>query len=292
MALERLAGREQLGRASSSRPAAAAPATSPSAIAAALEPRPRSSGIRLTKRERVALGGREQRECAQCQVPAVARQLVHALALDLDASRRRLLDDTSFQSSSAAAAASKPGPRFAVEAGATARIVTTRLEHRLERRFDDRARALVDRVGVLEAVAGDDRRRRRPLARRFAERGERPPRDAGSQNAPSSRPRRPTQAQLVLGERHDLDPARVDERGDLARCAGSPILIADAHVVARSAAWPTTIRGARARLGEAARDRADVAAAAERQRDHVRRAAELLDDLDDDRLLSFDAIAG
>ena len=66
--------------------------------------------------------------------------------------------------------------------------------------------------------------------------------------------------------------------------------IAEAHVVGRSAACADDERRRRAELGEAERDGADVAAAAERQRDHVRDAAELLDDLAGDDLLALDAV--
>ncbi len=66
--------------------------------------------------------------------------------------------------------------------------------------------------------------------------------------------------------------------------------IAEARVVARSAASPATKRGARPELVEAEGVRAEVASTPVGQGEHVRCRAELLDDLERGRLLSLEPV--
>ena len=114
--LEQLAGRQV-------RPATAAPATRPSAIAAALEPSPRSSGILFRKRKLWPSMGASSAKARSVRWPAL-RASSFSPSPSISTSRRPgLLDTASFQRSSAAAAASKPGPRLAVDAGARTRSV-------------------------------------------------------------------------------------------------------------------------------------------------------------------------
>ena len=85
-------------------------------------------------------------------------------------------------------------------------------------------------------------------------------------------------------------PARATISSTSSRCAGSAIRIAEAIVTARSSAWAGDEPGRPPLLGEALRVRGHVAAPAVRQREHVGRAAELLDDLERGGLLALDPV--
>ena len=100
---------------SSSAVASGAAATRPSAIAAADEPSPRSSGILFTKRI-ACRPGRHQPVRADGKVRSVRGELRGALALDDDPSPS--VTSSSFQRSKATAAVSKPAPMLAEVAGA------------------------------------------------------------------------------------------------------------------------------------------------------------------------------
>ena len=229
---------------SASSPAAAAPATSPSRDRGGARAEPALERDPVDEREAVALDGRDERERAQREMRRVARELAGALALDLDRGSSASSICSSFQRSSAAAAQSKPGPRFAVDAGGEGPRSPDRLEHRFERRLDRLEPSPSSTASrVLQPVAGEDADDGRAgSSRHVRERGE-PGRRGRLAEEPSSRASASHIRVIVLvGDRDDLDAARGDELGHVRGCAGSAIRIAEANVVARSAAWPTTIR--------------------------------------------------
>ncbi len=134
----------------SSADASGAPARSPSAIAAALEPRPLSSGMRFTNRKRL---------------PARSATSAYARTARFDPSSESSpapspstempspsVSSSSFQRSSATPAQSKPGPRFADVAGA--RTITARP-----------SRSRPGRGRPCRPEARSDRRSRRPSGR-------------------------------------------------------------------------------------------------------------------------------
>ena len=116
-----------------------AASTAPATAAAEDDPRPRSSGIRLSavQRERRAAPGRPRRATdaidAAHQVGAVGGQLVGALALPRDTPGSASVSTvTSLQRSSASPKQSNPGPRFAEVAG-TRTVRRTPLQPQLGR---------------------------------------------------------------------------------------------------------------------------------------------------------------
>ena len=132
-----------------------------------------------------------------------------------DSRRRRTawVSSSSFQRSSAAPAMSKPGPRFAVVAGARGKRVKA-----------------PDRGRVLRAVAGehaDDAadhcaRRERPAS---------PAADAGSQKTPSRvRGSLPAVEHLHVGNRDQRSPPERSIASTHSRCTGSTMRIAEATV--------------------------------------------------------------
>ena len=92
-----------------------AAATSPSATTAALEPSPRACGIRSVKRKLQPAAGTRRSKARTPRCVAVG------------GARRPGMSSSSFQRSSAAPAQSKPGPMFAVVAGARTRMAALRL---------------------------------------------------------------------------------------------------------------------------------------------------------------------
>ena len=116
--LERQPGRQQLLALAAS----GAAATSPSAIAAAEEPSPRSSGIRLTKRKRFPAGSASKRVGANGEVVGVRREL--RAPSPSTATPEPSVTSSSFQRSKATAAVSKAAPMLAEVAGARTIIET------------------------------------------------------------------------------------------------------------------------------------------------------------------------
>ena len=223
--------------------------------------------------EAVALGRREEREGAQRQMARVARQLGGAFALDLDAAAVRLVDDDLV-------------PELERGRGAVERRAEVRGRRRRERVHGHpiasstasssaattgaSSCSAFDRAGVLEPVAGQDADRRLAVAGpELRQRREARRRGRLAEHALLLRQPVPGTAELVLRERHDLDPAGCDERRRRARRGrGSAIRIALAQR-RRRARLPGRRRSARRALASSNRggDRGHVAAAAVGQRD-------------------------
>ena len=200
MALRARAPPRAAPRRSARRPAAAAPATRPSATTAALEPRPRSRGIRSAKSNDAARGRRVDRERAHAEVRLVDVARRSSRDLELVPERERGARD--------------------VEAGA---------EVRGRRRRADANRHRSIAAGSFEAVPRDDaddplarrapslaRARRSPPPRRA--RRTRPPRACGAAPTLRAAPRRRPSAPSRPTARSPRPP----RRGGSARRSGSP----------------------------------------------------------------------
>ena len=262
--LERRALRRAARRRVGSTPAAIAPATSPSATTAALEPSPRSRGMRSVNVNDQLSGGRVARERAHAEVRLVDRRRSprRPRARSRARARRRR------RRSRGRGSRSWPGARTWI-------VMSTA-------------------VRILEPVAGDRRRRRARPARREPALE---PRDAGGRRGlaehalPRGRAARQARKDLVVVDGDDraarplervLDLVAVDRLDDADRRRdGVGALRRLDRVQARQRAG---------RLEEAARVRLRVAAAAVRERQHVGHAAELLEDLERSGLLALDAV--
>ena len=264
------------------------------------EPEPDRGGARaepalerdaVHEAEAVARDRREEREHAQREVRRVARQLVGALAADLDLELVRVLDlqlvpELERGSGRVEARAEVRGRRgregadHPIASSTASSVASTVCEPPSSTAPASFSPCPVTmQTTVVPATSGEALERRDPGRRRRL-----------AEDALLVREQLPGAAQLVLAERDDLDASRRDELG---------------HVRGVRRLADPDRRGPRRRtlgglpdddprrdtgVGEAGSDGGDVAAAAEGQRDDVGRGAELLEDLTDDGLLALDAV--
>ena len=262
VALERRAERRAARRARARGPAAAAPATSPSGDRGRARAEPALERDAVDEAEAVAARpARTSANARSARCAVVARQLVGALALDLDdelavgAPRRRARS----RGRARRRRSRSPGRGSRSTRARRRGSSLERLEHRVERRLDTARSSPVDRavsfrpwpVRIADGRPGPrsspSLRERRDARRPTPARRRRPPRSRAAPGGARSRPRRASTTSTPARRRR----ARRPRRRARARRSGSP-------TPRWSRARPPgrrRCRGARARLGEARRRR-------------------------------------